>query len=225
MGMVAHDDNAEFAIPDACFFAVGPLIFASALTEKFGEVFRRQALIQLRAYTDVFLVRNKGLAKTVLLPTGLGETYWTRASGWLLWAMVTVLEHLPAHAPETEGILNDLKLLAGGIARVQDPSGFHVLLDDPAAPLETTGSAMFAMCFHAAMRKAWLPDSFRGTIARAWNFVQGNIDDDGSVEHVYTGWAIPAEKRLMQMNRVETGWVPGLILVAANELTMGTGIH
>ena len=226
MGMVAHDDNAEFAIPDTCYFTVGPLIFASALTQKDAEVFRRQALIQLRTYTDAFLVRKTGLAKTVLLKSGLGETYWTRASGWLLWAIITVLEHLSAHAPETEGILNDLKLLADGIAQVQDASGgFHVLLDDPTSPLETTGSAMFATGLHEAMRKAWLPESFRGAATRAWNFVAGNIDDDGSLEHVYTGWAIPAEKRLMPMNRVETGWVPGLILVAANELTMGAGVH
>jgi rhamnogalacturonyl hydrolase YesR len=201
-------------------------MFASTFSEKYEEVFRRQALIQLRTYTDVFLAKERGLARTVLLKTGLGETYWTRASGWLLWAMISVLEHLPAHAPEAEGILQDLKLLAEGIAHVQDASGgFHVFLDDPASPLETTGSAMFAMGLHEAIRNAWLPDSFRGLVERAWNFVQGNINDDGSIEHVYSGWAIPAEKRLMQMNHVATGWVPGFILLAANEMTMDAGVR
>lgn len=224
MGMVGHDDNAEFAIPDTCYFVAGPLIFASTLTENFGEVFRRQALIQLRTYTDVFLVKETGLARTVLLKSGLGATYWTRASGWLLWAMISVLEHLPAHAPETDGILHDLKLLADGIAHVQDPNGgFHVFLDDPTSPLETTGSVMFAMGLHEAIRKAWLPESFRSAAARAWNFVQGNINDDGSIEHVYTAWALPAQNRVMQMKRVETGWALGFILLAANEMTMGTG--
>ena len=224
LGMVAHDDNAEFAIPDTCYFVAGPLMFASTLSEKYGEVFRRQALIQLRTYTDVFLVKEKGLAKTVLLKAGLGETYWTRASGWLLWSMISVLEYLPAHAPETEGILHDLKLLAEGLARVQDAGGgFHVLLDDPKSPLETTGSAMFAMGLHEAIRNAWLPDSFGGLVARAWSFVQGNINGDGSIEHVYTAWAMPAEKRIITMNRVTTGWVPGFILLAANEMTMDAG--
>jgi rhamnogalacturonyl hydrolase YesR len=224
LGMVAHDDNAEFAIPDTCYFVAGPLMFASTLSEKYEEVFRRQALIQLRTYTDVFLVKEKGLAKTVLLKTGLGETYWTRASGWLLWAMISVLEHLPAHAPETEGILHDLKLLAEGLAHVQDAGGgFHVLLDDPTSPLETTGSAMFATGLHEAIRNAWLPDSFRSLVERAWSFVQGNISDDGSIEHVYTAWAMPAEKRIITMNRVTTGWVPGFILLAANEMTLDAG--
>jgi rhamnogalacturonyl hydrolase YesR len=224
LGMVAHDDNAEFAIPDTCFYVAGPLMIASTLSEKYEGVFRRQALIQLRTYTDVFLVKEKGLAKTVLLKTGLGETYWTRASGWLLWSMISVLEYLPAHAAETDGILQDLKLLAEGLAHVQDAGGgFHVFLDDPKSPLETTGSAMFAMGLHEAIRNAWLPDSFRGLVERAWNFVQGNINDDDSIEHVYAAWAIPAEKRIMTMNRVTAGWVPGFILLAAHEMTMDAG--
>jgi rhamnogalacturonyl hydrolase YesR len=220
MGMVVHNDDAEFAIPDACFFAVRPLMLASALSEKYGEVFRRQAVIQLRTYTDVFVVKETGLAKTVLFKSGLGETYWTRASGWLLWAMVSVLEHLPLNAPETAGFLHDLKFLAEGLTRVQDPSGgFHVLLDDPTSPLETTGTMMFAMCFHQAIRKGWLPGSFSNFVERAWSFVQRNIDDDGSIERVCTSWAIPAEKKITRMNSVKTGWAPGVLLVAADEMT------
>jgi len=221
LGMVAHDDNAEFAIPDTCYFAAGPLILAAMLSQEHGEVYRRQAILQLRTYTDVFLVKEIGLARTVLLKDGLGKTYWTRASGWLLWAMVTVLDNLPRGDPNTEQILKDLRLLAGGIKRVQDPGGgFHVLLDDPATPLETTGSAMFAAGLHWAIRKGWLADSFGSTVARAWSFVKGNITDDGNDVHVYTGWALPAEKRMMLMDRVKMGWIPGFILLAANELTI-----
>ena len=53
-GMVAHDDNAEFAIPDSCYFIVTALMIAYRLDPQAGQVFRDQALYQLRAYRIVF---------------------------------------------------------------------------------------------------------------------------------------------------------------------------
>ena len=54
------------------------------------------------------------------MPSGLGKSYWTRASGWLLWGITGVLRHLPAGDPEFRGFAADLNRLASGIARVQD---------------------------------------------------------------------------------------------------------
>jgi unsaturated rhamnogalacturonyl hydrolase len=135
--------------------------------------------------------------------------------------MISVLEHLPPHATEAEGILQSLKVLAEGLTHVQDAGGgFHALLNDPTTPLETTGSMMFAMAFHEAIRKGWLPESFSGLVARAWKFALGNIDDDGFIEHVCASWAIPAEKKIIRMDRVATGWAAGMLLATANEMTI-----
>jgi len=219
-GMVNHDDNASFAIPDTCYFVAPPLMMAAELDPQRSAVYREQAVFQLRTYTDVFLDRETGLAKTILLPEGPGKTYWTRAGGWLLWAITGVLSHMPESDREFAGFVRDLETLSGGIARVQDPGGgLHVFLDDPASPLETSGTAMCAKALHLAVRRGWLPAKFATVAGRGWAFVTGNLTDDGVVRNVYTGWAVPAEQRKVQMDHVAMNWIPGLILSTACEMT------
>lgn len=75
-----------------------------------------RAIYQLRTYIDVFLVKETGLAKTILPKTGLGKTYWSRASGWLLWAITGLLRYLPRNDPHFREFQADLAVLAKGIA-------------------------------------------------------------------------------------------------------------
>ena len=218
-GMVAHDDTAAFAIPDTCFFAAVPLAMAAALDAERGWVFRDDAVYQLRTYVEHLLDRPKGLARTVLLASGPGKTYWTRASGWLLWALTGTLDHLPASDPAVPGFISDLKCLAEGVARVQDASGgLRVYLDNPASPLETSGTAMCAMCLHLAVRRNWLPAGYGAAAERAWRYVLGKVTPGGRVTGVYTGWAMPAEEGRISMDEVAMDWIPGLVLSAAAEL-------
>ena len=222
LGMVEHDDSGEFAIPDTCFFAVRALMKAYDLDPEKGRAFRTQAVFQLRTYIDTFLMSDTGLAKTILRDGGLGETYWTRASGWLLWAITATLRHLPASDPEHGGFVRDLKKLVEGISRVQDDSGgFRVLLNDPSTPIETTGTAMFASGVSEAIRLGWLSDSYTPNAWRAWDFVKRNITESGEIHNAYTGWAVPAEQRRITelMDHRKMGWVQGLVLRTADELT------
>lgn len=219
-GMIDHDDAAHFAIPDACYFVVTPLMLAAELDETNRELFREQAVEQVRRYTDIFFNRRTGLTKTMLTQAGLGQTHWTRATGWLLWAMTGVLRHLPESDPRRPAMLYDLELMANGVARVQDASGgFHVLLDEPETPVETTGTAMDALGFHEAVRRGWLDARYSTVIAPAWEFVKKNITDDGRIVHAFTGWAGPAEERRMVMDHQKQEWVPGFILRVADEMT------
>ena len=157
-GMVLHADSDDFTIPDTCYFVVTPLMIGYALDPSGGAAFRDQAVYQLRTFVDVFLDRQLGLAKTILGPDGTGVTYWTRATGWLLWSITGVLRYLPPAHPDFARFTEDLRGLAEGIARAQDPSGaLHLFTNDPASPLETTGTAMVAMGLHEAVRKGWLP--------------------------------------------------------------------
>lgn len=222
LGLVAHDDRADFAIPDTCFFATEALMDAYALAPESGQAFRDEAVIQLRSYIDTFLVSETGLARTVLRGDKLGDTYWTRASGWLLWSITSVLRHLPQTDTSRKGFLEDLERLSSGMARVQDRSGgFHVLLDEPETPLETTGAAMYAAGVHEAIRKGWLSTEFSSSVEQAWQFVKQNLTDDGRVRNAYTGWAIPAEDRQIDslMDVHDMGWIPGFMLRTADELT------
>jgi unsaturated rhamnogalacturonyl hydrolase len=218
--MVNHDDNAEFAIPDTCYFVVAALMMASQLSGEDRQVYQDQALFQLRIYVDTFLVRETGLVRTILYKEGLGKTYWTRAAGWLLWAITSVLRHLPPSAPEAAGLLRDLRCLAEGLRRVQDAGGgFHVLLDEPSTPLETTGSVMFAVGLHESIQRGWLPNSFSQLVSAAWQFAGKQITEDGRILQAYTGWAVPAEDRQMSMDEHKMEWIPGFILTAASTLS------
>jgi rhamnogalacturonyl hydrolase YesR len=223
LGMVQHDDQGDVCIPDTVYFAVSSLMIGYQWDPGCGAVFLEQAVYQLRTYIDTFLVRETGLAKTILLPEGLGKTYWTRASGWLSWAIVALLRLLPAAHPASSRFREDLGVLARGMMRVQDPGGgMHALLDDRATPLEITGTAMFAMNVHQAARSGWLPASVVPHARRAWEYVMQNVDDDGRIRRAYTGWAQPAEARGItedDLDRAPMDWIPGLILCAADEMT------
>ena len=217
LGMVLHDDTVEFTIPDVCFFVVAPLMIAFALDPQ--RAYRDQAVFQLRAFLDVFLNPDTGLAKTILTREGLGKSYWTRASGWLLWAIVGVLRHLPRGDPQFPGFVRDLEMLAYGVVRVQVPNGgLHVFLNDPSSPLETTGTTMFAMGVHEAMRRRWLSLSFQNAVDRAWQFVQTRISPTGDIREAYTAWAVPAERGVVEMDKHAMGWIPGFILSASAEM-------
>ena len=220
LGMVNHDDHADFAIPDTCYFVVVPLMMASVLNQGNSQAFQEQAVIQLRTYVDAFLMKETGLVRTILLKEGLGKTLWTRASGWLLWAIVGVLRYLPRSIPEREGFLKDLRCLADGLRRVQHASGgFRVLLDEPSTPLETTGTIMVAVGLQESMRQGWLPESFQDMVSLAWQFAKSRISDDGRVLQAYTGWAVPAEQYIMSMDEHEMEWIPGFVLSAADILS------
>lgn len=221
-GMVMHDDDAAFTIPDVCYFAVTPLMIASMLDGKYGRVYRDQAVLQLRSFNDVFLARETGLVKTILFQEGLGKSYWTRATGWLLWAMCGVLRHLPADDSERQGFLVDLNVLAGGIRRAQDASGaLRLFVNDVASPLETTGTAMCATGLHEAVRRRWIAPSYGAVAARAWEYVKGRISAEGEVTGAYTGWALPAEKGVVSMDQSRMGWIPGFVLSGASEMGEG----
>lgn len=220
-GLVAHDDVrfAEFAIPDVAFFAVRALMIASILDEDIASVYRKQAVHQIRSYTDVFLDRDLGLARTALYPSGLGPTYWCRASGWLMWALTAALRHLPRDHEAFDRIASDLRMLADGVARAQGPKGgLRVLVNDASTPEETSGTGMCVAGIHEAVRKDWIPDRYESFIRKGWRFVESNITPDGWVRQVYTGWAMPAEEKKMSIDQRYSGWIPGFFLVAADEM-------
>ncbi len=220
LGMVLHDDGAEFTIPDVAYFVVTPLMIAFTLDPLAGRAYRDQAVFQLRSFIDVFLSKDIGLAKTILFKEGLGKSYWTRATGWLLWAMLGVLRHLPPEDPQAAGFIRDLGVLAAGIAKAQDSSGgLRLFLTDRDSPLETTGTLMCAMGLHEAVRRQWISESFKSVADHAWSFVRSRLSPEGELTQVYTGWAVPAEQGIVDMDKHRMAWIPGFVLSAACELT------
>jgi len=228
-GLVLHDDGVSsregsktFTIPDSIYFVTKSLMIASMLDRDHGEVYRDQALYQLKTCTSIFLDREKGLARTVLFPTGLGKTFWCRASGWLAYALTGVLRLLPREHPDFEVLVQDLQVLANGVREYQGPNGgLNVLIDQPETGEEISGTAMCVTAMKEAVDKGWIPDQYDDFLEKGWAFVQSHVSDEGKITRVYTGWAIPAEagKIIMDQSKTERGWIPAVILNAANVMT------
>ena len=231
-GLVLHDDGVStregsktFTIPDSIYFVTKTLMIASMLDDVHGEVYRDQALFQIKTCTSIFLDKENKLARTVLFPTGLGQTFWCRASGWLAYALTGVLRFLPQEHPDYKGLIQDLKILADGVKNYQGPNGgLRVLIDQPETPEETSGTAMCITAFKEAVVNGWIPDEYDSFLNRGWDFVKNHVSDDGKITGVYTGWAITAEaeKMTMDQSKTERGWIPAVILSAANMMTSGS---
>ncbi|MEX0776103.1 MAG: glycoside hydrolase family 88 protein [Phycisphaeraceae bacterium] len=227
LGLAAHDDHWVYDIPDACFFNVEPLMHAASVDPTGGEPYVKLAVAQLRAYVDVFLDRELGLARTILGPDGLGKTYWCRAQGWLMWSFLAVLRGLEVNDPARAGFLRDLEVLADGIVRVVDGEGaIHAFANDPgiAASLpETSGTAMAAITLHESMRRGWLdPHKYAHITQRLWEFCRQHVTAEGGFEKVYTEWALPAELSVESSKTVKFGPHVGALLWLAHEMTIET---
>ena len=169
---------------------------------------------------DYAAIREAGkvLARTILTPAGLGRTYWCRASGWLMYALTSVLRHLSSDDPQFGPITRDLRTLADGVAASVGPAGgLRALANDPTTPEETTGTAMCLASVLEAVQHGWLPDIYGDWCRRAWNFLLQQIEPDGTINGVYTGWAMTAEEGriIMDQGRRDRGWIPSVVLFAA----------
>jgi rhamnogalacturonyl hydrolase YesR len=103
--------------------------------------------------------------------------------------------------------------------KVQGPNGgLRVWLDDQTSPEEVTGTAMCISSIHEAMQKGWLNKNYEDFVARGWQYILGSITEEGRVINAYTGWAVPAEKKILRMDEKFRGYVPGIVLVAAAEM-------
>lgn len=229
LGLILHDDSVHpgdptrpFSIPDTIYFAARALMIGSVLDDRIGEVYRRQAVYQATTSVKTFLDEEKGLAKTIVTPEGIGKTYWCRASGWLMYLLVGVLRYLPKGDPALAELAGALGRLADGVARVQGPNGgLHVLTNRPDTPEETSSTAMYVASVREAVRKGWIEDRYRDFLEKGWRFVERHVRPDGTIHGVYTGWAVPAEREEIIMDRLssERGWIPAVVLFAADEMT------
>ncbi len=112
--------------------------------------------------------------------TGLSPHFWARGMGWYAMALVDVLDSIPAEETELRApILKAIRELAPALVNTQDPATgtWFQIMDQPERIgnyRESTASAMFSYFFAKALRKGYLPDSYRPAALKAY---QGLIDE------------------------------------------------
>lgn len=116
--------------------------------------------------------RDKSFLPPFKTPNGK-ECYWSRGNGWVIAAMVRVLEALPAGAPHRAEYEQMVRDMAAALARVQRPDGFwNPSLADPDdfGGKETSGTALFTYAIAWGVRHGILPaDKYRPVVFKAWN--------------------------------------------------------
>ena len=222
-GFMAHDDDAyyKFAIPDVGYFSVRGMADASELVdEKTAQVFLKNAVFQARTSITLFFDKEKKLTRTIYLDQKEpGKTYWCRASGWMIYTLTGLLRHLPKNHPDYQYFTDIYRQIADGLVTYQGPNGgLRVWVNEPDSPEEVTGTSMTAGCIQEAMDKQWIPENYNNYVQKAWKFINSCVTADGKVINAYTGWAVPAEQKLLKIDERFMGFVPGMVLVAAAQI-------
>jgi unsaturated rhamnogalacturonyl hydrolase len=164
---------------------------------RMGRILNRQAYVD--EAVRQFLVHLKYL---VDVETGLlfhGWTFhgrhrfagarWARGNCWLTVALPDFLDELGDDYAGVRWYLQDtLASQAAALRRLQRRSGlWTTLLDDPSSYEETSASAGFAYGMLKAVKRGYLPESYRDVALKAAIGVLGQIDESGTVHQVSYG--------------------------------------
>ncbi len=109
--------------------------------------------------------------------TGHSPNFWARAMGWYGMALVDVLDYFPADHPARKTLEAILRRYAAAIQKVQDPATgcWWDILDKPGAQgnyLEASASSMFVYTLAKAVRKGYLPETYRAAAEKGWRGIQ-----------------------------------------------------
>ena len=114
--------------------------------------------------------------------------FWGRANGWVITAIVDLLDVLPDNHKDRVMILKILQTHVQGLAECQGSDGFwHNLLDKTNSYTETSCTALFTYSIAHAINKGWIDYTY-GPVAQAgWNAIATRILPGGQVEGTCTG--------------------------------------
>ena len=120
--------------------------------------------------------------------------FWGRANGWVMMAMVELLDVLPENYKGRDEILTILRTHVQGVAEAQGSDGlWHNLLDKEDSYPETSCSAMFVYAIAHAINKGWIDHTF-GPVAQAgWNGVATKVRANGQVEGTCWGTTLASD--------------------------------
>lgn len=106
--------------------------------------------------------------------TGLSPHFWGRGLGWYAMALVDVLDFLPADRDDLRApLLKAITDLAPALVDTQDPETgtWFQIMDQPERIgnyRESTATAMFSYFFSKAVRKGYLPETYKPVAIKAY---------------------------------------------------------
>ncbi|GAB3010283.1 glycoside hydrolase family 88 protein [Niabella terrae] len=196
--VVAGDKNDDWHWIDALqmampvFTKLGVLNKDSRYFDKMYEIYayskNKHGQNGLYNRQDHLWWRDKDFVPPYKEPNG-EDCYWSRGNGWVLAALVRVLDELPDTDPHFQEYLQDFRDMSAAILKVQRPDGFwNVSLHDAGhfGGKELSGTALFTYGFAWGIRKGYLDGaSYKPAVSRAWKaMVRDAVHKNGFLGYV-----------------------------------------
>jgi unsaturated rhamnogalacturonyl hydrolase len=139
-------------------------------------------------------------------PNGEG-CYWARGDGWVVAALVRVLQLLPKSDPHYKEYLDDYKTLCKSLLPLQREDGFwNVSLKDPDhfGGKELTGTSLFVYGFAWGVNNGILDKKQYGpAIAKAWNsLLKDCVHPEGALGYVQSTGKEPKEGQPVTYDKI-----------------------
>jgi len=167
--------------------------------------------------------RDKDFRPPYTEPNG-EDCYWSRGNGWVLAALVRVLDELPASDPHKAVYEADFLSMCRALAACQREDGsWGVSLHDKdhfGGP-EATGTSLFTYGLAWGLRTGRLDDSFSPVVARAWNALERIcIHDDGFIGYSQGSGKEPKEAQPLSYWKIPDfeDFGTGCFLLAGSEV-------
>jgi len=116
------------------------------------------------------------------------DCYWSRGNGWVLAALVRVMQQIPADEPHRAEYERDLKDMCKALKKVQRSDGFwNASLHDENhyGGRETTGTALFVYGMAWGINNGLLKEkTYKPVIIKAWNALMGAVHPNGFLGYV-----------------------------------------
>jgi unsaturated rhamnogalacturonyl hydrolase len=132
--------------------------------------------------------RDKSFVPPYKEPNGK-DCYWSRGNGWVVAALVRVLDIMPKNAPHRDEYLKTYKEMLAALIPLQRTDGFwNVSLHDPDhfGGKETSGTALFVYGMAWGINHGFIESSiYKPALVKAWNaMVKDAVNEDGSLGYV-----------------------------------------
>lgn len=179
------------------------LYMAGPFAVQYASVFNRPELFDLVAQQAELMITHTKDEKTGLCyhawdesrqavwadpGTGRSPEFWGRSIGWLMVALVEILDYLPQDHPKRAYLIGELKSLIRAVAKVQDiKTGMWFQVpdkgDDPQNWVEHSCSCLFVYGIAKAVRMGYVEDTYQEIAARGFEGLVNMVivDDEGRV--------------------------------------------
>ncbi|MDR1089821.1 MAG: glycoside hydrolase family 88 protein [Prevotella sp.] len=118
----------------------------------------------------------------------LSPVAWSRANGWIVWAMSEALLEIPPDHKDYKKIKDVFVNRLVTLLKYQSEDGlWRQIIDRPDSYLETSGSAMFGLALARAVNHKWISQQYVPQLIKTWNAVSAQTGENGAVNGICQG--------------------------------------